>query len=70
MADEELYYRNVMIDHNEREEAVVKVSKGYGVVVEIIFDGGTMETAVRITAAGALALGEALTQAGNVAVRA
>jgi hypothetical protein len=70
MADQELFYRNVMIDHNEREEAVVKVSKGYGIVVELILEGGTMETAIRLTAAGALALGEALNQAGNVATRA
>ena len=33
----------------------------------MILEGGTVETAVRLTAAGALALGEALTQAGITA---
>lgn len=67
MADKELFYRNVMID--ETDEAVVKASKGYGTVVEIILEGGTMETAIRLSPAGAIALGKALADAGDVALR-
>lgn len=69
MPDEELFYRNVMIDYDDREEAVVKVSKGYGIVVEVILEGGTIEATVRLSAVGAMALGKALCDAGDVAAR-
>jgi len=69
VTDQELFYRNVMIDYDEREEAVVKVSKGYGIVVEVILEGGTVETTLRLSAAGALGLGKALCDAGDVATR-
>jgi hypothetical protein len=40
-----------------------------GLVVEIILEGDVSETTVRLSPAGALSLGKALADAGDVAMR-
>ena len=67
MAEKELFYRNVMVDQDE--EVVVRATKGYGVVVEIILESDFVETAIRLSPGGAVALGKALAEAGDVALR-
>jgi hypothetical protein len=68
VADVELFYRNV--DAGDGEEIVVKASKGYGLVMEIIIEGDISETTIRLTSpAGALALGKAITQAAEAMLR-
>jgi hypothetical protein len=67
MSEKELFYRNVMVDQDE--ELVVRVSKGYGVVVEVIIESDLVETTIRLSPGGAVALGKALADAGDVALR-
>lgn len=68
MTEKELFYRNVLVD-DEGEEVAVRAIKGYSTVVEIIIEHELGETTIRLGPGGAVALGKALSDAGDVALR-
>lgn len=68
MSEKELFYRNVMVG-DDHEEISVRAIKGYGLVVEFVIEGDMVETTVRLSPSGAVALGKALVDAGDVALR-
>ena len=68
MTEKELFYRNVLVD-DEGREVSVRSTKGYGTIVEINIEHDMGETTIRLSPGGAVSLGKALSDAGDVALR-
>lgn len=63
MKDTEIYYRNV--DIGEGDEIAVRANKGYGPIVEIVIEGGPMETVMRLGPHAAFTVGYAMMEAAK-----
>lgn len=68
MTEKELFYRNVIIN-DEGREVSVKATKGYGTIIEIVIEHDLGETTIRLSPGGAAAIGIALSDAADVALR-